>query len=195
VGEIFPINSLTCTNGRVFKLVGGNPGLVHVFFGRSSGCAICNFHYKQYSTKIDDFEKMGLLSVIVIHSAKDIIEENQGSLKWATRLNFVADPEMDTFRTVGAEKKYTGLFSVRAMREARQFIKEHGVFKRLGSEKTEFQMPVEFMIDASNGKVLAVKKAKSAADRWSLLEIETIAKANAQVREAEKNSEFLLINN
>jgi hypothetical protein len=38
-----------------------------------------------------------------LHSAKEIIQENQGTALWSRKLNWVADPKKDLYALVGAE--------------------------------------------------------------------------------------------
>ncbi|KAI9026362.1 hypothetical protein DFJ74DRAFT_766702 [Hyaloraphidium curvatum] len=165
VGDVIPFEAVETVNGKTVSLRGGE-GLVHFYLGRFSGCPACNFLYKQYYNQRADFEAAGVTNVFVIHSEAKTILANQGDkFGWAKEVNFVADPSRKLYRKLGAEMTLSALattYMATVVRNAfGQFrVEDEGV----GEGRT--QRPLELLIDAATGKVLAKYYGAKLNDAW-----------------------------
>jgi hypothetical protein len=110
--------------------------------------------------------------LFVLHSTKEIIKENQGNAEWARTMNWVADPKFNLYKAVGAEDSSLRFFF--DLRGWSKIIRRNEHIQGFKANKEGIlQRPMEILvgipfitIDAQNGKILAIKRAKYLSDRW-----------------------------
>lgn len=149
--------------------------LLHVQLRRFSGCPVCNFHLRQFAARAAELRsKCHLQSVVVFHSTKEVIVENQGSAEWAAMLDFVADPTRALYKLCGAEKSgWKYLFRLRwktlvlGMRGMRGLL----ATRHWGAEAGITQQPMDMLVDVKSGCILDLKYGTDPADSWSVQEV------------------------
>ncbi|KAJ3211025.1 hypothetical protein HDU67_004827, partial [Dinochytrium kinnereticum] len=169
VGDKIPFTELTSVNGDIIKFT-GSTGLIHLQLRRFSGCPVCSFHLRSMSRILPTLETNQTQEIIVFHSSREIILENQVSVDWTRGFTFVADPKRDLYKALGAE--FSGglyLFRLRwstlwvAMKGIREFLGR----KRWGAEEGVTQRPMDLLVDASTGLILDLKYGVDPNDQWS----------------------------
>lgn len=168
VNDTFPINRLETIRGETINLWGGQ-GIVHLVLARHTGCIFCNFEMNKYSGKLERVKAAGIAPVFVIQSSAQVVVANQGEAPFSKMLTLVADPKRDIYVAAGVEvssfimlkslwrafkSDYTSFFC-----QIKDFVKEVGVAEHK-------QVPANFLIDSSDGKIIAVHYGKSLYDQW-----------------------------
>ena len=172
VGDRVPIDSVTTIDNQVISLINGK-GLVHLQLKRFSGCPLCNVHMRFIANHLEDFEKVGLKEILVLHSDPSIIQENQGTAEWSKGLTFVGDPKKEIYAKfgVGEVSGKSAFLSPRILKivaEGKKYVKG---FKRAGDESGKLTKPAEMIIDTSCGKIIAIKYGENVYDQWTIEEI------------------------
>jgi peroxiredoxin len=195
VGDKIPFDEITTIGDKTVKLSGGI-GYIHLHFARYTGCPICNFHFKKYQARLEDIKSSGVQPFFILHSPKQQILENQMESSWARKLDFVSDVSKDLYFKVGCEAdlSFRQMFFWQVIKDAllmRQFMKR---FMSQGKETGIKQRPMDILIDAKTGIVVASKYGKTISDRWSvddLLNWVKYAKEAAETQQAEGDSYYL----
>lgn len=178
VGDVFPFESLESVSGSTVSLRGGS-GIFHLYLGRFSGCSACNFNLKQLANKYDEFKKAAIKNVVVIHSPKDTIMENQGSkFGWTNKIEFVADPQRETYRKVGADMDVTMMltwyvFTAVTLAKTEFQVKDRGIGEGVS------QRPLDLLLDAKSGKVLEKFYGSRPSDAWSPAQVIELSKKHS----------------
>ena len=60
-----------------------------------------NLNYRAYSRKLVEVEKADCEFVVVLHTNKELIQENQGTAEWSKGMHWVADPKFETYKALG----------------------------------------------------------------------------------------------
>lgn len=172
VDEIFPIAQLETIKGEKIKLHGGQ-GIIHLVLSRHSNCLFCNFEMFKYSGKLDKIKDAGITPVFVIQSSQEVILANQGEAPYASLLTLVADPTSKIY--VAAKTTVSFMATVKSMWKA--FTSEYASFystlKNFVTEKGVelHQVPANFLIDASTGKIMAAHYGNTLYDQWGAEEV------------------------
>ena len=171
IGDIVPVDKLTTINDKEILLKGGE-GLIHFQLRRFSGCPLCNVHMKLIASHITEIQACNVKEVIVLHSAADIIKENQGRLDWAKELTFIADPSKHLYKSFGAtESGFKSVMNAATLKAAFEGVSITKLFKREGAEGGKHQNPMEAIIDTSTGKIIDIHYGTSFYDQWSVEEL------------------------
>jgi hypothetical protein len=117
---------------------------------------------------------MGVKEVVVFHSSKEIIAENQGSVEWTKGFVFIADPKRELYKIVGAELsgwKYVFRLNFATIRAAMKGLGDLFKRKHWGAEEGVTQRPVDILIDASTGTIIDLKYGINPGDLWSVADL------------------------
>ncbi|KAJ3301649.1 hypothetical protein HDV03_000528 [Kappamyces sp. JEL0829] len=184
-GEIFPIAELVTTSDKKIA-VRGDTGFLHLHLARYSGCPICNYHFKKYSARLQEVKEQHIETVFVLHSTKDTIIENQGSMLWTTKLNFVADPNRHVYKAAGRTSalSFFRMFDrkTRAIGKSMlPYIKSVEMFGFFNGGLS--QRPIDLLIDRRSGLVLATHVGEHLSDRWDVdMLLMTVVTSNSSKR-------------
>ncbi|KAI8898251.1 hypothetical protein BC833DRAFT_620508 [Globomyces pollinis-pini] len=167
VGDVVPFESITTIQNEVIELNQSANGLIHLHFARHSGCPICNYHLKKYSSKINIVKTSGVLPVFVFHSKPDTVRKNQGEVPWAKDLHLVGDGTKAFYKKLGIDSSKVSFLNFRSM-----FIqlKYMNIFKfqDQGDELGTDQRPMDLLIDSKTGIILEMKYGVHPSDRWDV---------------------------
>lgn len=119
-------------------------------------------------------EKADCEFVVVLHTNKELIQENQGSAEWSKDMNWVADPGFETYKKLGVGRQplWRALFSwtvlVTAVRGMfhRMFFGRTPLdfFRRSLSDPVRTQVPLDLFIDTRSGLITALGYGPSLSD-------------------------------
>eukprot|EP00835_Amoeboradix_gromovi_P000990 NODE_38_length_30618_cov_0.377142.p13 type:complete len:216 gc:universal NODE_38_length_30618_cov_0.377142:19268-18621(-) len=171
-GDIVPIDSITTISDAKIDLKGSN-GLIHLSLRRFSGCPICNLKMVAISTHLKDLKDALIREVIVLHSEKKVIQENQGKATWSAGLEFVADPSKQIYKAFGC--KNGSMIKMMKFSVIKAIIAGKKITKQFSNPKKEEGgsklLPMDAIIDCSNGKIVKIYYGKNAGDQWTVDEI------------------------
>ncbi|KAJ3097314.1 hypothetical protein HDU97_004963 [Phlyctochytrium planicorne] len=173
VGDIFPIQTLTSIHDQPIAFRGKEKGLIHLQLRRFAGCPICNTHLRSISKGFDRLTAAGVTEVIVFHSDKDVIQEIHETVEWTKGFTFVADPQRDIYKKLGADfSGWRYLLRLRPSTLAAGIGGIGGLFRsRWGAEAGVTQRPMDVLVDGKDGRVVDLKYGIDPNDQWSLAEV------------------------
>ena len=175
VGDIFPFESLENVKGDIISLRNG-AGLIHIHLARFSGCPACNLNFKRYADRSAEFQKAGIRNVMVLHSEKKTIVENQGDkFGWMDKLDFVADPKRVTYKKVGAEMQLSALCTSGLLVLMLQCLPCVFAVKDEGVGEGRTQRPVNLLLDAKTGQVVEKLYGARFDDCWTVAQVMELA--------------------
>lgn len=184
VGDVIPPRDLT-TIGSDRVSVPSPDALTHLQFRRFASCPICNLHLRTTARRHDEIVAAGIREVAVFHSTAQAMMPHQGELPFAA----VADPEQQLYAEFGVE------FSMRAVLDPRAWTAPFKPYAwsvamrerrdpdgRWFSTRGDSMLghPADFLI-GSDGRVLAAKYGRHAADQWSVDELLALASDDGPV--------------
>ncbi|HEY1308586.1 MAG TPA: AhpC/TSA family protein [Vicinamibacterales bacterium] len=154
--------------------------LVHLQFRRFAGCPVCDLHLQSFVRRREELARAGIREVVVFHSRREELVQYEGDLPFAV----VADADRRLYREFGVESSPRALLDPRAWYEIVRGILHS--FVRILSEGRpvppvrprggSLGLPADFLI-APDGRIVACKYGRYAADDWSVDDVLGLAVA------------------
>lgn len=181
-GDNVPTNTLETIDRRMI-VFGETTGIVHLQFRRFAGCPICSLHLKEFVRRRREILGAGIREVIVFHSSASNLRKYAGAMG----LELVADPEKRDYRAFGVEASPRALLDPRVWPSIITSVATglYGVLFRgdpmppIRPSGGSTGLPADFLI-GSDGTLLAVHYGVHADDQWSVEEMLSLARRNAE---------------
>lgn len=178
-GDLLPARVLTGLHGDVALPAAGT--LVHLQLRRFAGCPICDLHLRSIVRRQQALRAAGVCEVVVFHSSAPELHAHGAH---ALPLAVIPDPDKRLYRELGAEAAPRALADprawwpiVRAVAHALwRVLRGHAPLRAPRAENGRLGLPADFLI-APDGRILARKYGRHAADQWSVDELLALAAA------------------
>lgn len=152
-------------------------GLTHLQFRRFASCPICNVHLRSVALRHDEIRSAGVREIVVFHSTVEAMLPHHGELPF----DAVADPKRRLYAEFGVGRSWRALLHPRAWTAP---LKPHawqvarrqraaGRWFSTGGDEV-LSLPAEFLIEP-DGRVVAGKYGRHAADQWSVDDLLALA--------------------
>eukprot|EP00834_Sanchytrium_tribonematis_P008397 NODE_971_length_2831_cov_1.606515.p2 type:complete len:195 gc:universal NODE_971_length_2831_cov_1.606515:591-1175(+) len=174
-GDTVPVDSVKTIDNIEIPLINSH-GKVHLNLRRFSGCPLSNLNMRETARELSTIQSAGIREVIVLHSDPEVIMENQGTAEWAKGISFVSDPHKIIYKKCGAGTMPGGFEKVKHLVD--EGMKLVCGFKKGNlCEQTDLhQLPMELIVDCTDGTIIAVHYAEDPHDQWTAEEIVNLVK-------------------
>lgn len=202
-GDIVPERTLTDVTGVPVRIP--EPGrLTHLQLRRFAGCPVCNLHLRSVVGRLAEIEAADVREVVVFHSTEDELRPHAADLRRQAAiprggtaghrgaeagppLAVVADPGKRLYAEFGVEPSRRAMLDPRAwapilrgvLLSLRGLLRRRHPSPSLFPEGGRYGLPGDFLI-ADDGRVIACKYGEHAYDQWSVDELLTLARKEAQ---------------
>ena len=140
--------------------------IVHLQFRRFAGCPICNLHLRSIARGHEEIVAAGIREIVVFHTTASEMSPHQSQLPFAV----IADPSKHLYREFGVESSPRAVLDPRSWLTAMRSLFYASMTDAMKAEGGRMGLPADFLI-ASDGRILALKYGKHAADQWSVDEL------------------------
>jgi peroxiredoxin len=174
---------------RVLETIGGETvsvpdpeRLVHMQFRRFAGCPVCDLHLRSVARRHDEIVAASVREVVVFHSSAEALRPFTGDLPF----DVIADPEKRLYVEFGVESAPRALLDPRVWGTILRAVAASLVAVVRGRTPVppvnpaggRFGLPADILI-APDGRVVACRYGRHAADQWSVDELLEAARSSS----------------
>lgn len=169
VGDAAPDFTLPSVDGTEVTLSEVD-GWRHLRFYRYAGCPSCLLSVRRAAARVDEVEERGIRVLALFHSPVEDLARTADDLPFPV----LADPSKEVFGAYGVEQDWTGLLSVRTVKETLAGLLAGNRWRPAMARTGWTGLPADVLVDP-DGVVQAIHHGEDFADSWTVDDLLRIA--------------------